>query len=243
MAPACIPDSFAFISQERSIMKRKTVIFDNDGVLFRTETVDITAINKALVLHGLEEESPEFIMDCFGMTLEEMCEKRFGITDPVAMKKFMEDVTRFEQVEIAQSGLMYEGAPEFIKRLKKKGFTICICSNGSYDYVHGIMSKFGLLKVFDEIWAHKDGYSKLQAVACLAEKYSDGCFVMVGDRSIDIDAGRDSGAITIGTLYGFGGKEPYSADYTAGSIAELEQAIYRIFENEFDVKESQLCAE
>jgi phosphoglycolate phosphatase-like HAD superfamily hydrolase len=138
---------------------------------------------------------------------------------------------------------MYEGAPEFIKRLKQKGYTVCLCSNGSQSYVNGIMGKFGLLRMFDEIWAQKDGYSKSQAVACLAEKYSDGCFVMVGDRSIDIDAGRDSGAITIGTLYGFGGNEPYAADYTAGSIAELERIIYSIFENEFDVKESQLCVE
>ena len=223
--------------------RRKTVIFDNDGVLFRTETVDITAINKALVLHGLEEKSPEYILDCIGITLEEMCEERFGITDPIEKKSFMEDVTRIEQGEIARNGLMYEGAPELIKRLKKKGYTLCICSNGSYDYVHGIMGKFGLLKMFDEIWAHKNGFSKSQAVACLAKKYSDGCFVMIGDRSIDIDAGRDSGAITIGTLYGFGGNEPYAADYTAGNIAELEQVIYSIFEDEFDVKESQLCAE
>jgi hypothetical protein len=28
----------------------KTVIFDLDGTLFRTETVDIVAVNKALVL-------------------------------------------------------------------------------------------------------------------------------------------------------------------------------------------------
>ncbi|HEX2944542.1 MAG TPA: HAD family hydrolase [Clostridia bacterium] len=223
--------------------KRKTVIFDNDGVLFRTETVDITAINKALVLHGFEEKSPADILDCFGVTLEEMCEGRFGITDPVERKSFMEDVMRFEQGEIAHNGLMYEGAPEFIKRLKLKGYTICLCSNGSYSYVSAIMGKFGLLKMFDEIWAAKDGFSKSQAVACLAEKYSDGRFLMVGDRSIDIDAGRDSGAITIGTLYGFGGNEPYAADYTAGSIAELEQVIYSIFEDEFNVKESQLCVE
>ncbi len=223
-------------------MKRKTVIFDNDGVLFRTETVDITAINKALVLHGFAEKSPEFILDCIGVTMREMCD-RFGVTDPDTKESFLEDAARFEQCEIAQNGLMYEGAPELIKRLKKKGYTVCLCSNGSYGYVNGIMGKFGLLKVFDEIWAHKDGYSKSQAVACLAKKYSDGCFVMVGDRSIDIEAGRDSGAITVGTLYGFGGKEPYAADYTASSIAELERVIYSIFEKEFDVKESQLCVE
>lgn len=208
---------------------RKTVLFDLDGVLFRTETVDIVAVNKALSSYGYPLKSEEEILECIGITLQEMCEK-FGITDPEISDPFMRDVIRFEQEEIEQWGLMYDGATEFINRLKRKGYTLCICSNGSHDYVHAIINKFQLAEAFDEIWAQREGFSKSRAVACLAEKYTDGSFIMVGDRSIDIDAGRDSGGITIGTLYGFGGNEPYAADYTAGSIAELEQVIESIFD-------------
>jgi hypothetical protein len=45
-------------------------------------------------------------------------------------------------------------------------------------------------------------------------------------------------------LHGFGGNEPFDADFTAGSIAELEKVIFTIYQrgNDF-VKENELCVE
>lgn len=67
---------------------------------------------------------------------------------------------------------------------------------------------------------------------------------MVGDRDSDIDAGRENGGITIGMLHGFGGSEPFNADYTAGSIAGLKKVISALCDSKFDfVKENESCAE
>lgn len=222
---------------------KKTVIFDLDGTLFRTETVDIVAINKALEWNGFEKESPVVILDCIGLTLDEMCEK-FGIRGVEVKNKFKKDLINFEQEEIERFGMMYDGAPELIMRLKAKGYTLCICSNGSKDYVYKVLDKFGLIEYFDEIWAHTDGYTKSQAVASLADRYAKDGFIMVGDRSSDINAGIENSGITIGMLHGFGGNEPFAADYTAGSIAELEKVILAIHQRRNDfVKENELCVE
>jgi hypothetical protein len=43
-------------------------------------------------------------------------------------------------------------------------------------------------------------------------------------------------------LHGFGGNEPFKADFTAGSIVELGRVINVIHRNEF-VKENELCVE
>lgn len=226
----------------KSIKSIKTILFDLDGTLFRTETVDIVAMNKALELNGFEKKSDVEILDCIGLTLGEMCD-RFGIRGAVA-NKFEKDVLFFEQEEIERCGRMYDGAPKLIMSLKAKGYTLCICSNGSKEYVYKVLDKFGLIEYFDEIWAQTDGFTKAQAVACLVDKYAKNGFIMVGDRRCDIDAGRVNGGITIGMLHGFGGNEPFKADYTAGSIAELERVIIAIHQRGYDlVKENELCVE
>ncbi len=221
----------------------KTILFDLDGTLFRTDTVDIVAINKAFALNGLERRSEAEILDCIGLTMHEMCE-RFCIRGSTVACKFEKDVISFELEEIERFGLMYEGAAALIRYLKAKGFTICICSNGSKEYVYAILEKFGLVEYFDEIWPQTDGYSKTAAVACLAGKYAKNGFILAGDRDSDIDAGRENGGITIGMLHGFGGNEPFNADYTAGDIAELKKVISAICDSKFDfVKENESCVE
>lgn len=234
---------WVLVPERKSMKSIKTVIFDLDGTLFRTETVDIVAINKALVLNGLERKSDAEILDCIGLTMHEMS-VRAGILDKAVESKIGNDVIRFELEEIARSGMMYDGAPALIRYLKAKGFTLCICSNGEMEYVFGVLEKFGLVEYFDEIWPQRDGYSKTRAVACLTEKHARNGFIMVGDRDSDIIAGRENGGITIGMLHGFGGNEPFMADFTAGSIEELKNVIHAICEREIDfVKENELCVE
>jgi phosphoglycolate phosphatase len=221
----------------------KTILFDLDGTLFRTDTVDIVAVNKALVLNGFKRKSDAEILDCIGQTIHETC-TRFGICGSAAARKFEQDVINFELEEIERSGLIYEGADALIRYLKAKGFTICICSNGSKEYVYAVLEKFGLVEYFDEIWSQRDDYSKTAAVACLAGKHAKNGFIMIGDRNSDIDAGRENGGITIGMLHGFGGNEPFNADFTAGSIAELKKVINAICDNKIDfVKENESCVE
>ena len=202
----------------------KTVIFDLDGTLFRTETVDIAAFNKALRLNGLQQRSDVEILDCIGLTMQETSE-RLGIRDENVKNRFEKDVLRFELEEIERNGLMYEGAADLVMYLKAKGFTLCVCSNGSKEYVYAVLNKFELTEYFDAIWAQTDGYNKSRAVACLAGQYGRDGFIMVGDRDSDVNAGREHGGITIGMLHGFGANEPFKADYTAGSIKELKQVI------------------
>jgi phosphoglycolate phosphatase-like HAD superfamily hydrolase len=221
----------------------KTVLFDLDGTLFRTETVDIVALNKALSQNGMELRSDAEILDCIGLTLDETC-KRFGISDSAACGKFAKDVLYFEMQEIDRNGRLYDGADVLIRELKEAGFTVCLCSNGSSEYVGRILEKFSLAEYFDEIWPHREGYSKSQAVACLAEKYAKDGFIMIGDRDSDIDAGRENGGITVGMLYGFGGNEPFNADFTACDITELKRVINLIYETEIEFeKENELCVE
>lgn len=211
-------------------MKQETklVIFDLDGTLFRTETVDVEAFNRALVLNGYSRRSEDEILSLVGLVFEDMCKSLLNTEDQQIIKKFKMDVIKFEDEAILRSGELYPGVYDFLAGLKSKGFTLCICSNGNEEYVTSIAGKFHFDSLFDEIWFEKKGISKLQAVKMLKEKYRVDNFIMVGDRLCDIEAGKLNNGTSIGVTYGFGGKEPEAADYVVDSIEEIERIILGI---------------
>ncbi|MCX7708779.1 MAG: HAD family hydrolase [Clostridia bacterium] len=208
----------------------RLVIFDLDGTLFRTETVDIEAFNNALAVLGYATRSEKEILDLIGLTLDSICEALLGTNDQGMVEKFRAQVIEFEEKAIAASGKLYPGVTDFLKRLQNKGYTLCICSNGNEEYVTAICNKFGFNSVFQDIWFERKGITKKEAVSILKKKYNAEKFVMVGDRLCDIEAGKLNMGFSIGVTYGFGGNEAEEADFKADSIQEVEKAIYKVFE-------------
>lgn len=207
------------------MQKTKLVIFDLDGTLFRTETVDMDAFNEAFKLNGFPERDWEEILALIGVPLEEICRTLLNTEDMKLIEKFKKDVIQQEERFIQQKGQLYSGVPEFLQRLKQEGFKLCICSNGNEEYVMKIAEKFKFSEYFDTIWYEKAGITKSQAVGILTKRYHADKFVMVGDRSSDIAAARENGGISIGAVYGFGGEETELADYKAQDIAQVESVI------------------
>lgn len=203
----------------------KLVVFDLDGTLFRTETVDIKAINNALNKNGYKLKSDGEILHVIGLTLKDICKVLINKIDEKEINTLASDILKFEQPYIRDFGELYEGVLDFLARLKEKGYTLCICSNGSKEYVTGISNKFSFFDIFDDIYYNKDEMSKTQVVGMIKSKYNADKFIMVGDRTADIEAALDNGGISIGVAYGFGKDEVLSADYVANNIQELEEII------------------
>lgn len=209
--------------------KTRLIIFDLDGTLFRTETVDIEAFNKTLALNGYQIKQSHEILNLMGLVLADILKILLATNDLEVIEKFKSQLIKIEDEEIIEHGQLYEGTYEFLVNLKKKGFTLCICSNGNEEYVKSIAKKFNFYELFSDIWYEKKGISKDQAVKILKDKYNVDSFIMVGDRLCDIEAAKNNGGISIGAAYGFGGDEPDEAHYKAQSIGELEKIILDIY--------------
>lgn len=204
------------------------LIFDLDGTLFRTETVDVFAFNEAFALNGYPPKTQDEIMSFVGLPLDGICRSMLNSDDPELLAKFRRDVIKYESLAIPKMGKFYDGAIEMLKRLNDKGYLLCICSNGNKEYVVDIADAFGLDDIFDEIWYEKSGFSKSDAVKVLVQKYNTLEFIMIGDRLVDIEAAKDNNGISIGVSYGFGKDEVLEADYVVSSISELEELIYKL---------------
>ena len=209
---------------------KKLIIFDVDGTLFRTETVDVEAFNKALINNGYPPKSREEILNLIGLTLEEIAVSFLNTQEEELLEKFKQDVIAYEEEAIITSGELYSGAEELLKNLKDKGFTLCICSNGNKEYITTIADKYDFNSLFDEIWYARKGITKVEAVKRIIDKFGVHKFVMVGDRLCDIEAAQENQGIAIGAAYGFGGSEMDKADYVAKTVGEVESIIDKLYE-------------
>jgi len=207
----------------------KLVIFDLDGTLFRTETVDIRAINDALAKNGYEVKSDDEILNVIGLTLKEVCKVLINKVDEDDINQFSKDIISFEKPYISEYGELYDGVLNSLNALKGRGYILCICSNGNKEYVLGISKKVKLFDIFDDICFSRDGICKTQAVGILKHKYEVDSFIMVGDRTSDIEATLLNGGISIGVSYGFGKDEILLANYVANNIQEVERIIMSIY--------------
>lgn len=213
-------------------MSLKLVIFDLDGTLFRTETVDVEAINKALTINGYSRRGEKEILSLIGGTLDDVSISLLNTKDMKIIEKFKSDVIRFEKDEISRLGKLYHGVIESLISLKDSNYKLCICSNGGQEYLFEISKKFKLNRIFEDIYPNNSKLTKSQRVGVLKEKYGSDNFIMVGDRTSDIEAAKDNKGVSIGVSYGFGGNEVLKADYIANNFKEVEMIIRNFFEEE-----------
>ncbi|HEX9060832.1 MAG TPA: HAD family hydrolase [Clostridia bacterium] len=209
----------------------KLVIFDMDGTLFKTDTIEVAAMNAALIENGFKSKSEDEILSLIGPSAGDVCRELLGNVDAVIRDKFISDVTRYEIIEIARSGELYNGVFEMLSRLKDKGYTVCICTNGLQDYVNAILDKFRLRTLFDMVHFYTEGITKVDGVGIIKERFDVETFVLVGDRLQDIKAAAINGGVSIGVTYGYGKEEVHAADYVAENINEIEKIMDSYFES------------
>ncbi|WP_151734607.1 HAD hydrolase-like protein [Paenibacillus tengchongensis] len=211
-------------------MSRLLAVFDLDGTLFQTQTVDIAAITKALADNGCPPRKPQEIAGLFGLPFADICRHVLPADRPPELtEQFTRDVIRYELEEIPRKGHLYPGVIESLQEMQALGIDLCICTNGSEQYVQAIADKFGFHSLFTEVsWAGDGMRSKSERVGALKQKYDPDTLIVVGDRSSDIAAARDNGGIAIGVSYGFGGEEVFAADYIAGSFPEVAAILRKL---------------
>lgn len=210
----------------------KLIIFDLDGTLFKTDSIDIEANNRVLVKYGFSPKSNEEICDSIGEPIEVTVRKFAPNADEKLYRRLVEEITDLEIQLIPEYGKLYSGTLNLLKSLKKGRNVLTICSNGSEQYVNCIVRKFELAKYFEEILYNHEGMlaDKARLISILKKKYNKQVSVVVGDRKYDFLAGGKKGCITIAAAYGYGKNEKGLADYIANDIGEIESIINNLKE-------------
>ena len=217
--------------------KYEVVLFDLDGTLTASGEGITKSVQYALNKMGKEE---------MGKDLKAL-EVFIG---PPLLKQFMTfcDITE-DEAELAVkyyrerytvTGIFenhpYPGVEELLKRLKEKGYLLCVASSKPDHMVHIVLEHFHLEQYFDVIWGsdiNRPKMTKAQVIELVLEelgyKEQKEKAVMVGDRSHDVEGANQVGISCIGVTYGYGNQEELT-QAGAWKIAETVEEIEEILE-------------
>lgn len=208
----------------------KTIIFDLDGTLFQSEILAVPAFHDTLNrlraegLYAGPIHDDQVLKSMFGKTNEEIWPELLPNVSAEVIAKADQYMGDFELLRLHRGeGRLYSGVAEIMQALHQKGYRLCIASNGGERYVRGVADYY-FSGLFAGVYS-AGGYrtsSKVDLVKLIVDRFSDGSLVMVGDRSSDIEAGKENQLLTIGCNYGFGqNEELVDADYLIDDFCEL----------------------
>lgn len=203
------------------------IIFDFDGTLFRTETVDVDAFNMTLREMGRDELSANQILAQIGKPLRQLAKRYLKTSDQAAVDEFCRLAVGFELDVISQSAELYPGCIEVLSALKAYGHRLAICSNGTREYIQAILRKFNLESLFDVVTSKHQGVSKSRGAKKTVEALgAQRPSIFVGDREADVLAAKSNEMLSVGILHGFGlEQELKEADYIVKDLKELYSVV------------------
>lgn len=148
-----------------------------------------------------------------GPPLTEIFEHFLGTLDADAMRGLVDKYReRYASVGYTENRI-YEDMPDIISQLSARGYRMGICTSKRADYATRIVDMFGLASNFSFVDGGDVGVRKQQQIqSMVANGLPAGTAIMIGDRAVDVLAGKSNGVASVGVLWGFGER------------AELEEA-------------------
>ena len=210
------------------------LIFDYDGTIHNTMGIYEPAFRKAqatLVSESLlepEEVSYERIAGWLGWNSVDMWNDFAPQLDDADKRRASTIVGESMASDVlAGKACWYAGAEATLAELRSAGYNMVILSNCRGMYRDSHWKAFRMERFFDEFYGCErfDFAPKTEIVNIIRERFP-GDYIMIGDRSSDMAAGRLEGGKFIGCLYGFGLEgELDGSDAFAQDVSELPKLI------------------
>ncbi len=206
------------------------LIFDLDGTLYRTESSFVRTMRRVYEDHGVPYSGDAAVLGTVGETFATFLDWLFaqGFTgEPPALH---DEISRAELDAIRKHGALYDGVPETLRELARRGCLLTLCTNGDRRYVDAVLTRGGIAGVFARLSAlEADGRPKTERVRELMEAYPGRLPIVVGDRHHDLDAARANGCRAVGAAYGYARSgELDVADATITKFRDLIAVVERL---------------
>lgn len=182
-------------------MKIKAVIFDMDGVLIDAKDWHYEALNKALILFGMEISRYDHLVTFDGLPTKkklEMLSLERGL--PRELHSFINKLKQQFTMEVVHQKCKPRFYHEFaLSKLKNEGYKLAVCSNSIRNSVQVMLNKAALLEYLEFFLSNQDVkkgkpdpemYNKAIAKLGLSPKE---CLI-VEDNEHGIAAAKASGA-------------------------------------------------
>jgi phosphoglycolate phosphatase len=115
----------------------------------------------------------------------------------------------------------FPGVKTTLEKLHNINYKLALYSGSSGKYIGNLIDTLKIRQYFDYVKRpDDDDMNRIELAKKIIEKY--GMITgIVGDQKEDIETARQTNSLSIGVLYGYGGKEMEQADITINSFDEL----------------------
>ena len=206
-------------------MQYKTIVFDLDGTISDPFVGISRSINYALESLDYDPVDPERIRPLIGPPLTEIFEILLGALRERDMLGLVDKYReRYASIGYSENRI-YDDIPTIIEQLAGRGYRMGICTSKRADYAQRIVEMFGLAQFFAFVDGGGVGIEKREQIESLvANGLTASSAIMIGDRAVDILAGRSNELASAGVLWGFGERpelEEAAPDHLLESPADL----------------------
>ena len=207
------------------MLRYETLIFDLDGTISDPFTGISRSINYALESLNYAPVDPQRIRTLIGPPLTQIFEHFLGALPDRDMQDLVDKYReRYATIGYAENAI-YEGIPGIIGQLADTGYRMGVCTSKRVDYAQRIVDMFGLGQHFSFVDGGGDGIEKRQQIeSMIALGMSANTAIMIGDRAVDVLAGKSNDLASAGVLWGFGERpelEEAAPDHLLESPADL----------------------
>ena len=207
------------------MLRYETLIFDLDGTISDPFTGISRSINYALESLNYAPVDPQRIRTLIGPPLTQIFEHFLGALADRDMQDLVDKYReRYATIGYAENAI-YEGIPGIIGQLADTGYRMGVCTSKRVDYAQRIVDMFGLGQHFSFVDGGGDGIEKRQQIeSMIALGMSANTAIMIGDRAVDVLAGKSNDLASAGVLWGFGERpelEEAAPDHLLESPADL----------------------
>ena len=191
-------------------MKIKACLFDLDGTLLYTLDAIAQAGNRMLQELGYPPEETDsyryYCGDGADVLVERCLRKAGGFTEENYHAGCILN-RRFLTEDPLKGVKPYEGIPEVLGELKKRGIKLAVVSNKP-DEATAETIRYAFGDLFDYVQGQREGIPRKPdpAIACMAAESfdADPCECLyIGDSGTDMQTGKNAGMYTLGALWGY----------------------------------------
>jgi phosphoglycolate phosphatase len=208
----------------------KAVIFDFDGTL-AVLNIDFSEMREQVFelmrKYGVNEEEIEekYLLEIIDEVVQILIQK-----NPGAAETFYQEAHQIlHEVELkaAEEGKLLPGVEAALQSLRSRGFRVGIVTRNCEEAVRKVVHN---IEAFCDVFISRDSIKNVKphpehlTSVLEALHVTGGETLMVGDHTIDIQAGKRVGMKTIGVLTGRVKKEEFEkagADYVLGDASEV----------------------
>ena len=209
----------------------KHICFDLDGTLIDSKTTILKSIKIALKELNIEASLPEDkFIPMIGMHFIDIFDE-FNIDLP-DFNKFI-SIYKSLYFNFIDDSIPFPGAAVMLKHFSEKGIKTSLLTTKAQDQADKIIDHFSLRENLTYVMGRRNGVAHKPSaepllIICDELGIQPSETLMVGDTELDINCGKNAGALSCGVTYGYRTQEnlkEYNPDFLIDDISELKDLL------------------